>query len=281
MSRICQTLEVSRSNLYEQLDKEREAHKRRVMADDQKILPLIRQLTDERPTYGYRRITALLRKSLGQAIKPKRIYRIMKVNNLLLQRHGQRPARVHDGKIITLKSNLRWCSDHFSLQCWNGDQVHVVFALDCHDREILSWMASNTGIDGQMVRDLMTDCIEMRFGSISHLPHKLQWLSDNGPAYVARQTISFGRSVGFEICTTAPYSPESNGMAEAFVKTFKRDYAYVADLSSAQKVLEQLPEWFEDYNNHAPHKGLKMLSPREYYRSSQGDLKQVKCNLIG
>lgn len=140
MSRICQTLEVSRSNLYEQLDKEREGHKRRVMADDQKILPLIRHLTDERPTYGYRRITALLRKSVGQAINPKRIYRIMKVNNLLLQRHGQRPARVHDGKIITLKSNLRWCSDHFSLQCWNGDQVHVVFALDCHDREILSWI---------------------------------------------------------------------------------------------------------------------------------------------
>lgn len=281
MSRICQTLEVSRSNLYEQLGKEANAHKKRIMRDDQTLLPVIRHFTDERPTYGYRRITALLRKSLNQPINPKRVYRIMKGNNLLLQKHDQRPARVHDGKIITLRSNLRWCSDHFSLQCWNGDQIHVVFALDCHDREILSWMASNTGIDGQMVRDLMTDCIEKRFGSISHLPHKLQWLSDNGPAYVARQTINFGRSIGFEICTTAPYSPESNGMAEAFVKTFKRDYAYVADLSSAQKVLEQLSEWFEDYNNHAPHKGLKMLSPREYYRSSQEDLRRVKCNLIG
>jgi len=69
-------------------------------------------------------------------------------------------------------------------------------------------------------------------------------------------------------------------MAEAFVKTFKRDYVYIADLRSAQRVLEQLPKWFEDYNNNAPHKGLKMLSPREYYRSSQGDLKQVRCNLM-
>ncbi len=146
------------------------------------------------------------------------------------------------------------------------------------DREVISWMASNTGIDSLMVRDLMTDYIEARFGSIAHLPHKLQWLSDNGPAYVAIQTCKL---CGFEVCTTAPYSLESNGMAEAFVKTFKRDYAHVADLRSSQHVLEQLQEWFEDYNNNAPHKGLKMHSPREYYRSSQEDLKQVRCNLIG
>ncbi|MBN9413689.1 MAG: transposase [Candidatus Paracaedimonas acanthamoebae] len=67
-------------------------------------------------------------------------------------------------------------------------------------------------------------------------------------------------------------------MAEAFVKTSKRDYAYIADLRSAQRVLEQLPEWFEDYNNNASHKGLKMLSPREFLRSSMEDLKQVRYN---
>ncbi len=55
-------------------------------------------------------------------------------------------------------------------------------------------------------------------------------------------------------------------MAEAFVKTFKRDYAYLADLPDAKTVLEQLPSWFEDYNEHHPHKGLKMLSPKQYRR---------------
>jgi putative transposase len=53
-------------------------------------------------------------------------------------------------------------------------------------------------------------------------------------------------------------------MAEAFVKTFKRDYAYVGDLSSAERVREQLPGWFNDYNENAPHKALGMMSPREY-----------------
>ena len=59
-------------------------------------------------------------------------------------------------------------------------------------------------------------------------------------------------------------SPESNGMSEAFVKTFKRDYVYVNELFSAADVMSKLPEWFADYNEAAPHKGLKMKSPREF-----------------
>jgi len=62
-------------------------------------------------------------------------------------------------------------------------------------------------------------------------------------------------------------------MAEAFVKTFKRDYVYVNELPSAASVLAQLPVWFEDYNEFAPHKGLKMKSPREF-RGQQAAVSQ-------
>jgi hypothetical protein len=39
--------------------------------------------------------------------------------------------------IITLKSNLRWCSDSFEIRCWNGERVHVAFSLDTCDREVI------------------------------------------------------------------------------------------------------------------------------------------------
>ena len=45
----------------------------------------------------------------------------------------------------------------------------------------------------------------------------------------------------------------SNGMAEAFVKTIKRDYVYVSDCDTAESVLKQLKRWVLDYNNEAPH----------------------------
>ena len=242
-------------------------------ANDADILSAIKAIVNNRPSYGYRRVTAVLnatRKQQGlHNINHKRIYRIMKHNALLLNRFANKPLRVHDGKIITLHSNTRWCSDGFYIPCDNGERVQVAFSLDTCDREVMGYVASNKGIDSDMICDLMAGSMQYRFGDIDTLPKPIQWLTDNGPCYVARKTIQFGRSIGLDICTTRPYSPESNGMAEAFVKTVKRDYVWLSDLSSAEKVMEQLPAWFEDYNENAPHKGLKMMSPREYIRCAR------------
>ena len=81
----------------------------------------------------------------------------MKRQGLLLQRHsGRRKGRLHDGKVVVMRSNLRWCSDVFEITCWNGDIVRIVFVIDAHDREVLAWhAAAGTGISGSMVRDLM------------------------------------------------------------------------------------------------------------------------------
>jgi len=197
--------------------------------EDEAMLPSIREIADQRGSYGYRRITTLLNHKLKKEgknkVNHKRVYRIMKLNKLLLPAYGKKPTRIHDGKIITLRSNTRWCSDAFTIQCQNGDRVFVAFAMDTCDREVLGYVASTIGIDGEAIRDLMAESVEYRFGKLGELPCAIQWLSDNGPCYVSRETVMFARALGFEVCTTPSYSPESNGMAEAFVKTFKRDYA--------------------------------------------------------
>ena len=53
-------------------------------------------------------------------------------------------------------------------------------------------------------------------------------------------------------------------MAEAFVRTIKRDYVYTSDCFSAKSVCKMLKDWIFDYNNVAPHSGLGMKSPVEY-----------------
>lgn len=269
MKTITDTLGVSRSNVYAK----RESAPRRQYrkAEDDALLPLIREIADGRPTYGYPRITALLNRRLIEVGRPrvnrKRVYRIMKGNNLLLPKHSGRPVRTHDGLIVTLTSNMRWCSDVFEIGCWNGERVRVAFSMDCHDREIISYIATTAGISGEMVRDLMAESIEARFGLVDRLPHRIEWLSDNGSAYTAHETRMFAASMGLLPCTTPVQSPESNGMAEGFVNTFKRDYVHINRLENAEQVLAQLPKWFEDYNEVHPHQGLKMRSPREYRKS--------------
>jgi putative transposase len=242
------------------------------MADDSWLVPMIRELVDQRPTYGYRRIHVLLNrqlKLLGKSgVNHKRVYRIMKQNGMLLSRYtGKRPMRSHNGVVITLRSNMRWCSDVFEIVCWNTEVVRVAFSLDCCDRELMSYLATTGGISSEMICDLMVQTVEHRFGSVDCVPHAIEWLSDNGSCYTSKLTRRFGGQLGLICCTTPVSSPESNGMAEAFIKTFKRDYVYVNDRPDAKTVISQLHQWFNDYNEVHPHKGLNMLSPREFIRS--------------
>lgn len=271
MKTVAKTLGVSRSNLVRRASGEMASRHTYAKLEDAALLPILRTLVDERPTYGYRRIGTLLnRKRQSQymeRVNHKRVYRIMRQNGLLLTRYDKRqPVRSHEGKIITIRSNLRWASDGFEIPCWNRDVVRVTFVIDTCDREVIAWAATTGGFDGQTVRDLMVLSVERRFGCLK-TPHAVEWLSDNGSAYTARDTIAFGRSVGLASCFTPVRSPQSNGMAESFVKTFKRDYVYVNDRPDAATVLAQLNQWFEDYNDVHPHKGLKMKSPREFIRS--------------
>ena len=268
MKAVSEALGVSRSHLSESLRRNPTARRRYKMGGDEELLARIQPLVDARPSYGYRRITALLNRSKANEgrINHKRVYRVMRDAGLLLPKHTGRVERPHEGKVITLASNLRWCSDGFEIRCWNGERVHVAFSLDCCDREAIAWVAASRHLDGQDIRDLMAQSVETRFAALS-CPHSIEWLSDNGPPYTAHDTRRFGKDLGFIVRNTPAYSPESNGMAEAFVKTFKRDYVYLNDLWDAQTVLELIPGWFEDYNENHPHKGLKMMSPKEFRRA--------------
>ena len=109
----------------------------------------------------------------------------------------------------------------------------------------------------------MVTCVERRFGT-TKAAHPVEWLSDNGAAYTAKDTLDLATALGLRLAFTPPRSPESNGLAEAWVKTLKRDYARVTLLPDAPAILGRLPGWIEDYNTSHPHAGLRMLSPREY-----------------
>jgi putative transposase len=162
-------------------------------------------------------------------------------------------------------SNRCWCLDGFEIGCDNGETVRVAFALDCCDREVLGHVATTEGIKGEDVQDLMITAVEYRFGRVNRLLATLEWLSDNGSGYIAHET----RSLGLEPCTTPVQSPQSNGMAEAFVRTIKRDYVRVNPIPDARTVLESLPLWFEHYNNLHPPKALGNRSPREFIVARQ------------
>jgi transposase InsO family protein len=114
-----------------------------------------------------------------------------------------------------------------------------------------------------MIRDMMLDCDERRFEAL-RAPQPVKWLADNGSAYTAGETTNFAVALNLVACFTPVRSPESNGVCEAFVKSFKRDYIRVNPRPDAISIMQRLAVWFDDYNAVHPHSGLRMRSPREF-----------------
>ncbi|ELA3027523.1 TPA: IS3 family transposase [Klebsiella pneumoniae] len=285
VSLVSRCLRVSRAQLHVILrrtddwkDGRRSRH-----SDDTDVLLRIHHVIGELPTYGYRRVWALLRRQAEldgmPAINAKRVYRIMRQNALLLERKTAVPPskRAHTGKVAVKESNQRWCSDGFEFRCDNGEKLGVTFALDCCDREALHWAVTTGGFDSETVQDVMLGAVERRFGS--ELPTSpVEWLTDNGSCYRANETRQFARMLGLEPKNTAVRSPESNGIAESFVKTIKRDYISIMPKPDGLTAAKNLAEAFEHYNEWHPHSALGYRSPREYLRQrASNGLSDNRC----
>ncbi|HGY6632928.1 TPA: IS3 family transposase, partial [Escherichia coli] len=285
VSLVSRCLRVSRAQLHVILrrtddwkDGRRSRH-----SDDMDVLLRIHHVIGELPTYGYRRVWALLRRQAEldgmPAINAKRVYRIMCQNALLLERKTAVPPskRAHTGKVAVKESNQRWCSDGFEFRCDNGEKLQVTFALDCCDREALYWAVTTGGFDSETVQDVMLGAVERRFGN--ELPASpVEWLTDNGSCYRANETRQFARMLGLEPKNTAVRSPESNGIAESFVKTIKRDYISVMPKPDGLTAAKNLAEAFEHYNEWHPHSALGYRSPREYLRQQASNgLSDNRC----
>lgn len=239
--------------------------------DDAALVAELKAVIVDLPSYGYRRAWGVLRRQRDQLALPrvnrKRVYRVMREHGLLLARRIKRPGqtRRHEGRVAVAASDTRWCSDGFEFNADNGEKLRVTFALDCCDREALSWIASRRGYRGDDVRDVMLAAVEHRFGQ-ERPPYAVQWLSDNGSAYTAEETRRFAREIGLEPVTTPVCSPQSNGMAESFVRTMKRDYIAFMPKPDGKTALANLAQAFVHYNEHHPHSALGYRSPREFRR---------------
>ncbi|HFX3896361.1 TPA: IS3 family transposase, partial [Escherichia coli] len=285
VSLVSRCLRVSRAQLHvilrrtdDWMDGRRSRH-----TDDTDVLLRIHHVIGELPTYGYRRVWTLLRRQAEldgmPAINAKRVYRIMRQNALLLERKPAVPPskRAHTGRVAVKESNQRWCSDGFEFRCDNGEKLRVTFALDCCDREALHWAVTTGGFNSETVQDVMLGAVERRFGN--ELPASpVEWLTDNGSCYRANETRQFARMLGLEPKSTAVRSPESNGIAESFVKTIKRDYISVMPKPDGLTAAKNLAEAFEHYNEWHPHSALGYRSPREYLRQQASNgLSDNRC----
>lgn len=232
------------------------------------LAEVIRNIIKERPvTYGYRRVHAMIR-AQGIRCDSKTINRYMRLKLWLSTERTKRKARERrEGVVAVAEPNKRWASDITEIHAWNGEKGRFAILIDCADRQIIEclWAKSIKGFD---ILAMVKRALVKRFED-GRIPRKgsLEFLSDNGPQYIKGELRQGLRDLRIEVCNTPIRSPESNGIAESFFKTFKRDYVYQHVLDSFEDVGKKIDVWIEDYNTKAPHSALGMMAPSKFYEN--------------
>ena len=265
INRTIKALGIAKSTLYykAKVYPDRKRTPRKHLAKETKAG--IVEITGMKATYGTPRVKAILKRDYNINISKYMVHRFMKEEGLLITRNRTRgSSRPHTGKIAVNQPNTRWASDITSIKCWNGQKLRFTYVLDCCDRSIISWKA---GFHMQAcdIEIMLQEALFNRFDDNLPEKGKLQFLHDNGPEYIEKKLRKRINQWQIEDCNTPTYSPQSNGMCEAFNGTFKRDYVYENCLDNPVIVHDQIQNWVDEYNNYAPHSALNMKTPNEFY----------------
>lgn len=272
--RVAKALQLARSSIQRRRSAQPPAPTVRTRGiSDSEVVKEVDQVIARFPAFGYKKIAAVANRSRRTAGLPllnhKKVYRVMTTKGLLTRKIQKMTgfSRDHKGRVAVDNSNERWCSDGLEFKCMDQQTVTVTFVKDCCDREVISFAAkTGKGLTGEMVRDALVTAVERRFNA-PKAPGLIQFLTDNGAAYVARETGMVIAELGLKHCRTHVASPQSNGMAESMVRILKRHYLPFIDLTTAEKAIAALPAVVEKYNEEHPHASLHYQSPREFIAS--------------
>jgi putative transposase len=190
---------------------------------DQTLAQRVRELAREHPTFGYRRLWALLRFGQNVAVNLKKVHRIVKILRLQVKQRLVAPRpRVQQRRSSTTASNERWAMDVTHVYCGKDGWGHLAATIDCHDRQIVGYEFSLRGRSKEAERALEAACLS-RFGTVRPLGKTPIIRSDNGLIFTSRrfrQACGFYR-LGQEFIT--PYTPEQNGLIERFFRSLKEE----------------------------------------------------------
>jgi putative transposase len=232
-------------------------------AGDRALARQIRAIMDEEPTYGYRRVTARLRRR--RRINRKRVQRIMRAKGWRsLGSQGRRGAKRRRLPIATAihaaQPNRLWGMDHTSF--WAGDRVaYVVVATDHCDRDAMGYRITDQPPTAQTAIDTLEQAVAARAGEYLG---ELEIRTDGGPQFVAHRFTATVRRLGFTQTVTPKRSPQYNPFAEAILGAFKEECVYQSRWTCYDDAVPTIDAWFHKYRHRREQNALGGLAPMEY-----------------
>ena len=240
-----------------------------VIERNKAVLAEIKNVKTDHPLWGYRRIWSYLKYRQGIAVNKKRIYRLMRENEMLVTPQVRRKAKRGPikPKPIASKPNQFWGIDMTKIRMNTWGWLYLTVVLDWYTKEIIGYSLSL-----QSKTDDWLNALEMavnnRFPSgirESVKERQLFLISDNGCQPTSQRFMMNCSILGLKQIFTTWSNPKGNSDTERVMRTIKEDIVWPYDRDNPFKFEAALDKWIHDYNNDFPHQSLNNMTPRQFY----------------
>jgi len=238
---------------------------------DMDLRDAIQRIALEWPSYGRRRITRELHRR-GWAVNWKRVYRLMREDNLLCVRkpkfvvttdsnHGRKVWPNLAGSMVLTDVDQLWRADITYIRL-REEFVFLAVMLDAYSRRVIGWALNRTLQD-----DLTLSALRMALAQRAVQPGLVHH-SDRGSQYASLDYTDLLKENGIRISMSRKGNPWDNAACESFMKTLKYEEVYrneYRDLTEARASIRRFLE--QIYNGKRLHSALGYRPPIEFERS--------------
>jgi transposase InsO family protein len=263
IERMCQLAQVSRAGFYRSLQE------RQPVAEEMEVRSTIQQIVlEHRRRYGYRRVTAELRRR-GMIVNHKRVSRLMQEDNLLAVQPRAFVVTTdsrHEFEVyLNLASRMKltginqlWVADITYIRL-KTEFVYLAVILDGFSRKVVGWALKRT-LATRLPKAALKKAIAER-----HPPPGLVHHSDRGVQYASDEYVQVLQEHKMIPSMSRPANPYDNASCESFMKTLKREEIYANDYLDLDHLRANIEAFIEQYYNRCRlHSALGYRSPDEF-----------------
>jgi putative transposase len=229
--------------------------------DETALKMRIKEITDTRVHYGYRRVHVMLRRE-GHADNVKRVYRLYRAEGLSLRLKRPRrnkAAKLRQPKQIAFAINEVWSMDFVADALFDGRKLRMLTVVDCYTRECLAIDVGQSLKGEDVVQVLNRICVERG------LPKAIK--TDNGSEFISKAMDKWAYERRVELDFSRPGKPTDNARVESFNGRLRQECLNAHWFLSMDDARDKIAAWRTYYNESRPHSALDWATPAEFARN--------------